>query len=193
MWLYLDYLDHIGEYKKADKIFQKIASNNPSEILGLYPPFTKSELLDKYRDLVKKYHPDVNNDPDASEKFRQIHEAYKLLSSFQENISINPFLRFFNSPDFIEFYNSDALSYYYRTQVGLIKNKQDKEKAKLGVNWFRNELSRIIDEIIEDNSEIDSISEQNILNIFSESRYKNKELNIPIRIFTEYFKSIQQP
>lgn len=33
-----------------------------------------------YRNLAKKYHPDVNNSPDAEDRFKEINEAYAVLS-----------------------------------------------------------------------------------------------------------------
>lgn len=37
-----------------------------------------------YRKLAKKYHPDINNSPDATEKFTKVNEAYEFLT--EENI-----------------------------------------------------------------------------------------------------------
>lgn len=42
---------------------------------------TQSEIKKKYRELSKKYHPDKNRgDKDAAEKYRDINEAYDILS-----------------------------------------------------------------------------------------------------------------
>ena len=35
----------------------------------------------RYRELTKKYHPDVNKDPGAEDKFKNINEAYKVVST----------------------------------------------------------------------------------------------------------------
>lgn len=35
----------------------------------------------KYRELTKKYHPDINKDPGAEDKFKKINEAYQVVSS----------------------------------------------------------------------------------------------------------------
>lgn len=37
----------------------------------------------KFRELAKKFHPDVNRDPGAEDKFKQINEAYKVVSTGQ--------------------------------------------------------------------------------------------------------------
>lgn len=39
------------------------------------------EAKKKYRELTKKYHPDVNKDPGAEDKFKKINEAYQVIST----------------------------------------------------------------------------------------------------------------
>ena len=48
------------------------------KILGVNKKSTKDEIKKSYRKLSKKYHPDVN--PDGDEKFKEISEAYDVLS-----------------------------------------------------------------------------------------------------------------
>jgi molecular chaperone DnaJ len=50
------------------------------EVLGVKKDATKEELKKAYRKLVKKYHPDVNKEEDAEEKFKEVQEAYETLS-----------------------------------------------------------------------------------------------------------------
>lgn len=38
------------------------------------------EIKKAYRKLARQYHPDVNKDPDAEEKFKEINSAYEILS-----------------------------------------------------------------------------------------------------------------
>ncbi len=50
------------------------------KILDLSIPFTKEQLRKKYREMVKKYHPDCNqNTLEAEEKIRCINQAYQYL------------------------------------------------------------------------------------------------------------------
>ena len=49
------------------------------DILGVAPDATPDEIRAAYRRLARQYHPDVNPDPDASERFIAIHQAYEVL------------------------------------------------------------------------------------------------------------------
>lgn len=50
------------------------------EILGISKDAKKEEIKKAYRKLVKKYHPDVNNEQGTDEKFKEVQEAYEILS-----------------------------------------------------------------------------------------------------------------
>ncbi|MEM3012688.1 MAG: molecular chaperone DnaJ [Candidatus Hadarchaeales archaeon] len=50
------------------------------EILGVSRNASKEEIKRAYRELAMKYHPDRNKSPDAEEKFKEISEAYAVLS-----------------------------------------------------------------------------------------------------------------
>ena len=51
------------------------------EVLGLQKSATPDEIKKAYRQLAKKYHPDLNPDnKEAEAKFKEVNEAYEILS-----------------------------------------------------------------------------------------------------------------
>ena len=50
------------------------------EVLGVDKNASESEIKAAFRKLAKQYHPDINKDPDAPEKFKEAQEAYAVLS-----------------------------------------------------------------------------------------------------------------
>lgn len=49
------------------------------EVLGVSKTASKDEIKSAYRKLAKKYHPDLNKEPGAEEKFKEVQEAYDVL------------------------------------------------------------------------------------------------------------------
>ena len=55
------------------------------QTLGVSRTATEKELKAAFRKLARKYHPDTNKDnPEAEEQFKQINEAYEVLSDEQD-------------------------------------------------------------------------------------------------------------
>jgi molecular chaperone DnaJ len=50
------------------------------EILGVSRDASEEEIQEAYRQKARKYHPDVNDDPDAEEKFKQVKKAKEVLT-----------------------------------------------------------------------------------------------------------------
>jgi DnaJ-class molecular chaperone len=51
------------------------------EVLGVAKNATAKGIQMAFRDLARKYHPDVNSDPGAEEVFKTLVEAYLVLKS----------------------------------------------------------------------------------------------------------------
>lgn len=50
------------------------------KLLGIPRDADEREIKQAYRKLARQYHPDLNNDPQAEERFKKINEAYEVLS-----------------------------------------------------------------------------------------------------------------
>jgi molecular chaperone DnaJ len=61
------------------------------EVLGLSKGASDDEIKRAYRKMAKKYHPDVNKDPGAEESFKEVNEAYEVLSDPQKKATYDQF------------------------------------------------------------------------------------------------------
>ena len=50
------------------------------EVLGVSKSASKDEIKSAFRKLAKKYHPDISKEENAEEKFKEVQEAYSVLS-----------------------------------------------------------------------------------------------------------------
>jgi molecular chaperone DnaJ len=50
------------------------------EVLGVERGATDAEIKRAYRKLAQQWHPDVNQEPEAAERFKEVSEAYQVLS-----------------------------------------------------------------------------------------------------------------
>ena len=62
------------------------------ETLGVGKSATEKEVKQAFRKLAKKYHPDANpNDPSSEQKFKEINEAYEVLSDTDKRAKYDRF------------------------------------------------------------------------------------------------------
>ncbi len=63
------------------------------EVLGVSRTASEEEIRKAYRELARKYHPDVNKAPGAAEKFNEVQEAYDTLSDPEKRAKYDQFGR----------------------------------------------------------------------------------------------------
>lgn len=59
--------------------------------LEIAPGASEAEIKKAYRKLARQYHPDVNKDPKAEEKFKEINAAYEVLSDKEKRAKYDQF------------------------------------------------------------------------------------------------------
>lgn len=75
-----------------------MAEKNYYDILGVDKKASEADIKKSYRKLVRQYHPDVSDDPNADAKMGEINNAYETLKDKDKRVEYdamldNPFLR----------------------------------------------------------------------------------------------------
>jgi len=90
-----------------------MAKRDYYEVLGVPRSASPDELKSAFRGLARKFHPDVSDDPDAEEKFKEINEAYAVLSDNEKRASYDRYghagVNTQGMPDFTNIDLSDIL------------------------------------------------------------------------------------
>jgi len=61
------------------------------ETLNISESASADEIKKAYRKLARKYHPDINKDPEAQDKFKEINAAYEVLSDTEKKSQYDQF------------------------------------------------------------------------------------------------------
>ncbi len=68
-----------------------MAKRDYYEILGVPRNAAQPEIKRAFRNLARKHHPDVNDSPDSEERFKEINEAYAVLSDDEKRTAYDRF------------------------------------------------------------------------------------------------------
>lgn len=61
------------------------------EVLGISRTATEKEIKRAYRTMARKYHPDINRDTSAEDSFKEVNEAYEVLSDADRRAAYDRF------------------------------------------------------------------------------------------------------
>ena len=90
-----------------------MAKRDYYEILGVPRGASDDDLKSAFRQLARQYHPDVSSEPDAEEKFKEINEAYAVLSDSEKRVAYDRLghagVNTHGMPDFTNIYLSNIL------------------------------------------------------------------------------------
>ena len=67
------------------------STRNYYDVLGVSKDASEAEIKSAFRKLAKQYHPDINKEPGAEEKFKEIGEAYSVLSDAEKRKQYDQF------------------------------------------------------------------------------------------------------
>ena len=80
------------------------------ETIGVSKNASQDEIKRAYKELAKKYHPDLNKNKGAEDKFKEINEAYKVLGDEKSRTHYDQF----GTADFSGFQGGGAGGFDFR-------------------------------------------------------------------------------
>lgn len=96
---------------------------------------TVNEIKKSYRELAKRYHPDLNpNDKYSEERFKKISEAYEILTNYEKRLEYDNFLK--AKDEMKEYYYSSTNNYSETTEATPEKENSFSKYEKLINNKY---------------------------------------------------------
>ena len=86
------------------------------KILGVSKNASSDQIKKEYRKLARKYHPDVNKDPDAEMKFKEVGEAYEVLKDPEKRKAYDQYGENWKAGKEQEQYQQQYQQQYHQTQ-----------------------------------------------------------------------------
>lgn len=110
------------------------------EVLGVDKNASDADIKSAFRKLAKKYHPDVSKEPDAETKFKEIQEAYAVLSDKEKRSQYDRYghSAFQNGSagasgfDFGDFDFSDIFGDLFGSSFGFGGSRKSSNRARRG-------------------------------------------------------------
>ena len=146
--------------------------DNYYKILGINKNASDQEIKKAYKKMALKYHPDKNKSPDANEKFKEISEAYQILTTRDKIPNLNNnfdqtnfvdaeelFNQFFKSSSiFSSAFNDNFFSDVFENMNININNTRY-HQTKSNVNVFN--YTKSVNTVFKDGNKIETITEIN--------------------------------
>lgn len=123
-----------------------IKGKNYYDILGVTPDSSNAEVKAAFRSLARKFHPDVN--PDSADKFKDISEAYDILSNPEKRNQYNILNGFFKTEKTKT--SSARAEEQYRYKYSHQEHKNTNQNINSQTKPKKEDFSKKINEIFEE-------------------------------------------
>lgn len=91
VWLFLSPQEGSRTEQDTPCLSIKPTGKDFYKVLGVSPDSNEDEIKKAYRKLALKFHPDKNSDADAEDRFKEIAEAYEILTDPQKRTIYDQF------------------------------------------------------------------------------------------------------